>query len=67
MSAMALMVVKASDASDARKDRLCQIGIDASEVCISSNEYITAGLMAKSCESSVLCVWRKPRREVDGR
>jgi hypothetical protein len=50
MSAMALMQVKDSGMCNAQKDALCQIGVDASEVCISLTEYITAGLMAKSCE-----------------
>lgn len=50
IAAMALMLVKGSTMSAAQSDTLCQIGIDASEVCISLHEYISAATMAKSCE-----------------
>lgn len=55
ISAMAVMLAKEDDITPEKKGSLGQIGLASSEICISAKEFVTVGIMAKSCESHIFC------------
>jgi hypothetical protein len=56
---MAAMEVRNDTLTQDQTEIIAQIGMDAAEVCISAREFVSVGIMIKSCEHP-----RPPRRQI---